>query len=497
MQAPNNGQSIGDYRFDAALAESNLCQTWKAFQLSVQRYVGVDYLKPELLADANARPYFIAIVRAQAKVDHPLVSSIIEVVEHDDHHFYAYEWLTDETLQDFIDRSEPLTPKQVIHIVRQIASVAMYLKKHQIASEPLQPWHIHLDSRCHCRLRNLATVGEVEPEQTTADKQSLAKALISLLGENQPGSTRTASLLGFMIDRVDNPLSWQKIDDLAREVESYLSKSQSHEMRHHQTNALAKWAPIAGLAAILAGGTIWAISNRPDEQKPSKAREFTTMIHVPTGAYPLRDGGKMRLQEFWVSAHEVTISEYAKFLATIDMLEEGMNNPYAHDDQPAEKTSHLPDHWDEMYAAAKSGGEWDGRIMSLNSPVTYVDWWDAYAYADWARQRLPSQEEWMTAASLKAFDPNTLAASDWGEVDHSSTDKTPAGLYGLAGNVREWTRKSAINPSNPLASKQFLSCGGSFLKPQRGALTRTWHTDRNTRQADLGFRTVADTPPTK
>ena len=85
---------------------------------------------------------------------------------------------------------------------------------------------------------------------------------------------------------------------------------------------------------------------------------------------------------FSLAAHEVTIGEYDDFLRTLDGLPADRRNAYDHASQPAAKSGHLPADWDEMLAAAKSGGQWQGRAMSMACPVVNVDWWDAMAYCD-------------------------------------------------------------------------------------------------------------------
>ena len=48
----------------------------------------------------------------------------------------------------------------------------------------------------------------------------------------------------------------------------------------------------------------------------------------------------------------------------------------------------------------------------------------------------------------------------------------------------------AINPANPLGEMGWVICGGSFLNPSSGALTREWVDSRDLRRPDLGFRVI-------
>jgi formylglycine-generating enzyme required for sulfatase activity len=130
--------------------------------------------------------------------------------------------------------------------------------------------------------------------------------------------------------------------------------------------------------------------------------------------------------------------------------------------------------------------------VTLDTPVVGVDWWDAAAYAEWKKGRLPSQEEWFAALHHEAAKPETIPPGGWSPVTDETSDRTPPGLLDMAGSVCEWTGQLAANPANPLGARQWVIVGGSFLKPGSNALSREWVPDRSLRRADLGFRLVFD-----
>jgi formylglycine-generating enzyme required for sulfatase activity len=234
-----------------------------------------------------------------------------------------------------------------------------------------------------------------------------------------------------------------------------------------------------------------ALHLRPKISAPIPRPDLPDAILIPLGRHPNPDGTEEDLKAFRISPCEVTIGQYAAFLETLETLaKDGLDRTFDHAEQPPEKTSHIPDDWAALHAAAKTGGVWNQHAVTLDTPVVGVDWWDAAAYAEWKKARLPSQEEWFAALRMDVEAPAAIPAADWLPVTSETFDRTPPGLVGMAGSVCEWTRLPAVNPANPLGERKWVLIGGSFLKPGSNALTREWTDDRTLRRPDAGFRIV-------
>ncbi|MCP5537505.1 MAG: SUMF1/EgtB/PvdO family nonheme iron enzyme [Akkermansiaceae bacterium] len=491
------GTHIGDYLMGELISKGTNTSTWTATQISVQREVSLCALDDGIKKDPASREGFISDVRTKASVDHPLIASVLEAVNEGDQCFFAMEKLHGKNLASCHDEGTSISPIQTARIIRNIAGACNYLEAHGIASLPLSPHDIYIDDKYHCRIANMAISGAPDPSVGTQDKEMVGRLMQDLLEPGQPGSTRTSSLCDYMADRErEQALTWMQIHDLADKVERQLAEPnardqiQSPTMRMRPDVSHAAIGQFLSILAILLiiGGLVYYFSTR---KTPPAKRQMRDMVHIPAGKYPGPDGFQVKMRDFWIDAHEVTIGEYAEFLEVLDQLADDMKTVYQHEEQPKDKTSHEPDDWANLLAAAKEGETWNTLHVDLNYPVVGVDWWDAYAYAVWKGRRLPTREEWYAACSAGS-DPSKLEASGWSPVDQ--TEQTSHGICGMAGNVSEWMRKKCLNPADPSLPPRYVICGASYLRPKYGARAREWVDDRSLRRNDLGFRTLSNSP---
>jgi formylglycine-generating enzyme required for sulfatase activity len=238
------------------------------------------------------------------------------------------------------------------------------------------------------------------------------------------------------------------------------------------------------------------------------------LVKIPAGPFLFGNGEMKELPDFWIDKYEVTIGQYAEF---VKALEDHPTTEFDHKSQPRVKNSamHKPPHWDIFYGQAKVGRAAHSTPIDLNCPVMEVDFWDAYAYAKWKGRDLPTEEEWEKAgrgpkgflypwgdeldpkkvnsnADYNPRDPGAKGNVDgynfWNPVDKMKEDKSPYGVIGMAGNVREWTATWDKVKNHPIIK------GGSYSSSDV-RLSQRVDTDPSSISEALGFRTISRTPP--
>ena len=213
------------------------------------------------------------------------------------------------------------------------------------------------------------------------------------------------------------------------------------------------------------------------------------MVYIPGGSFVMgsseEDGAigfeigvdelpkqKVYVRGFYIDRYEVTEENYRQFLLATD-------------------SKKYPGYWKE------AGREDQYSEGHENHPVSDVDWFDADSYCRWAGKRLPTEKEWEKAArgtdgrlwpwgnqfingmanteessrEIKAPNGQKMEYGWKASVASHPGDVSPYGVYGMAGNVREWTASSYRSyPGNTLKTVQELERfkilrGGSYMTP--------------------------------
>ena len=192
------------------------------------------------------------------------------------------------------------------------------------------------------------------------------------------------------------------------EVEELMVLGFNHEQQHQELL-------LADIKYILGNNPLFPVY-KSIPAKETKETQERSMIAFKEGIYEIGYDGtdfcfdnelnrhKVYLQDFSISTTLVSNRDYLKF------INEGGYRNFAHwhaEGWDWVKTNAIaaPMYWHLI------DGEWfnytfEGlKPLDLNASVSHISYYEAYAFADWSKLRLPTEFEWEVAA--KSF--------DWGE----------------------------------------------------------------------------------
>lgn len=204
------------------------------------------------------------------------------------------------------------------------------------------------------------------------------------------------------------------------------------------------------------------------------ARDASEMVLIPAGEFMMGSDAlpneqpvhTVRLDAFYLDRYEVTNAQYRLFLDANPQWRKGRVDP--------------------SLVTAQYLANWEGDNYPegrARHPVTFVSWYAAAAYAQWAGKRLPTEAEWERAAR----GPEGYRYAYGNEWDPTKAnvarvvgDTTPVGsyapnsfgLYDMTGNVLEWcadwyaedwyARSPVDNPTGPEEGQSRVLRGGSW-----------------------------------
>lgn len=260
-----------------------------------------------------------------------------------------------------------------------------------------------------------------------------------------------------------------------------------------------------------------------------RAHPLGSMVYIPGGVYTIGDEAlqakedapfrTVTLKGFYMDRYAVTNQEFEKFV---------------------NETGYVTDAEKQGGGWAYVGGSTDWQYLkgcnwkkplgvgshvndAMDHPVVMVSWYDARAYAKWAKKRLPTEAEWEVAARSKKppikgkpfADPaqilfanvwqgvwpkkNTLLDGYFYTAPVGAFSPNQAGLYEMIGNTWEWTEDSYKAYLATIVRPKKVARGGSwFCSPNYCAAYRPGFRGKSPPENafnNVGFRCAKDIAP--
>jgi len=495
-----SGRSFGPYSVLSPAGPHPLGRLYWAKHQQLERQV-------QLLVPPTGSPTFSKRIRSYARLNHPSVYSLYESIPSEDRIFVALEPVFHPTLLQIQNQNIQLPLLPGARLASTLASVLSEMESSSIPSRLLGPYDYTLSPKGTPRLRNPVAYPGLPESSHFENSNQLASLLEPLL----PPSPSTSSLLKIL----RNP-GTSAFDLLiqTRNFERQLADVQEVHVRDEEIEAakkmvqariLRRWTIALGSLAAVAFLTIasWTIYDRLFLDLPGTLDHEE--ILVPAGRVSVT-GSDVEVKDFYLDRHEVTIGQYEKFLEALPKIEnwKTLLPPTTVGTQSTIGDLEPPE-WNDILNRARKGDKYNGQIrITRDTPVFFVNYASAYAYAKWKKRRLPTTNEWLRAASGNDRRPypwgtNPDASginlaigkkeSELKTYDHmmpaesNPSDIGPFKHFDLGGNLSEWI--ASPNPLTPVL------IGGNFRDTFPVSNAKSIRVaDSTTGAPFIGFRTA-------
>ncbi len=275
------GQTMGAFHIVEKLGEGGMAEVYKAYQLRLDRYVALKFIRPELAAQEGFLPRFEQEAKVLARLSHSNIVHVYDFGEEGRRCYLAMEYVTGSTLKDWLREStggKPMALDEALLIIRQVCAALDYAHAQGVVHRDVKPANIMLTPEGRVLLSDFgiarlmgqtsditvtgATTGTpayMSPEQITSesaklgptsDVYSLAVVIYEMLTGRVPFTAETG--MAVMLKHLQDPTPPPRMHNpaLPEPVEEVILKalSKDHADRYQRAGEL-----LDALVAAMAG----------------------------------------------------------------------------------------------------------------------------------------------------------------------------------------------------------------------------------------------------
>jgi hypothetical protein len=135
----------GRYFLERELGRGGMGIVILARDVALDRLVAIKLLPPELAAIPERRERFLQEARTAAGLSHPHIVPIHAVEERGDLVYFVMGFVDGETLRERIERVGPLSPRDVMRMLQEVAWALSYAHQREVVHRDIKPENIMIE----------------------------------------------------------------------------------------------------------------------------------------------------------------------------------------------------------------------------------------------------------------------------------------------------------------------------------------------------------------
>lgn len=179
-------QTIGPYALEKRLGAGGMGEVYQAYDQRLDRWVAVKLIRPEHMDNATTRERFRREARAAARLSHPSIVQIYDIVESEESDAIVLELIEGEPLSRRISRG-PLPVEEAVRLGRQIAEGLAAAHTRGIIHRDLKPENVMVTQEGHAKILDFGLAKRLEGEASLTEDHRVIGTFRSMSPEQAQG----------------------------------------------------------------------------------------------------------------------------------------------------------------------------------------------------------------------------------------------------------------------------------------------------------------------
>ena len=162
------GTTVGKYRILARLGRGGMGTVYRAVDETLDREVAIKVLNSEI-SDAKLMARFRAEATMLARLNHPEIATIFEIVKTDTDLMMVMELVRGETFDQLSIRSGPQAPERAAYLVAQVLNGLAYAHRAGIVHRDLKPANVMVTESGTIKIMDFGIARVLGAEHLTSD----------------------------------------------------------------------------------------------------------------------------------------------------------------------------------------------------------------------------------------------------------------------------------------------------------------------------------------
>jgi serine/threonine-protein kinase len=159
------GSMVAHYRITGKIGEGGMGVVYKADDTKLERVVALKFL-PDSAMPETSRQRFLQEARAAARIQHPNISPIFEINEHEGRPFFAMAFLEGKPISELLETG-PLPYRKAVDIALQIAAGLEAAHQHGIVHRDIKSSNIQVGPDGHVSILDFGLALRQDSERLT------------------------------------------------------------------------------------------------------------------------------------------------------------------------------------------------------------------------------------------------------------------------------------------------------------------------------------------